>query len=106
AAVGAASGLVAVLEGVAPATSLTVIYLLAVLLVAIRRGEVPGLVTALLSVLATNFLFIEPRYRLTISESENVAALVVFLIAAVVVGRLAASARQRARESEERAAIA
>src|SRR5215218_5658613 len=45
AAVGAASGLGALLlEGVAPATSLTVIYLLAVLFVAIRRGEVPGLV--------------------------------------------------------------
>jgi len=104
--VAVASALVAVLEGLAEATALTVIYLLAVLFVAIRRGEVPGLVTALFSVLATNFLFIEPRYRLTISESENVVALVVLLIAAVVVGRLAASARQRAAESEERAAVA
>jgi two-component system sensor histidine kinase KdpD len=104
--VAAASGLVALLEGIASATSLTVIYLLAVMFVAIRRGEVPGLATALCSVLATNFLFIEPRYRLTIAQSENVVALVVFLIAAVVVGRLAASARQRAAESEERAAVA
>jgi two-component system, OmpR family, sensor histidine kinase KdpD len=104
--VGAASGLVAILEGVASATSLTVIYLLAVLFVAIRHGEVPGLATALFSVLATNFLFIEPRYQLSIANSENGAALVVFLIAAVVVGRLAASSRQRAAESEQRAAIA
>jgi two-component system sensor histidine kinase KdpD len=104
--VGVASGLVALLEGVASATSLTVIYLLAVLFVAIRHGEVPGLATALFSVLATNFLFIEPRYQLSVDHSENVVALVVFLIAAVVVGRLAASARQRAAESEERAAIA
>jgi two-component system, OmpR family, sensor histidine kinase KdpD len=104
--VGAASGLVALLEGVAPATSLTVIYLLAVMFVAVRRGEVPGLATALVSVLATNFLFIDPRYQLTIGNSENVVALVVFLIAAVVVGRLAASSRQRAAESEYRAAVA
>jgi two-component system, OmpR family, sensor histidine kinase KdpD len=104
--VAAASGLVAALEGIAEATALTVIYLLAVMFVAVRRGEVAGLVTAVFSVLATNFLFIEPRYRLTISESENVVALVVLLIAAVVVGRLAASARQRAAESEERASIA
>ncbi len=106
AAVGAASGLVALLEGVAPATSLTVLYLLAVLLIAIRRGEVPGLVTALLSVLATNFLFIEPRHQLTISKSENLVALMVLLITAIVVGRLAASSRQRAAESERRAATA
>ncbi|HKF80607.1 MAG TPA: ATP-binding protein [Thermoleophilaceae bacterium] len=105
-AIAAASGLVALLESIASATSLTVIYLLAVICVAIRHGEIPGLVTALFSVLATNFLFIEPRYRLTISESENVVALVVLLITAVVVGRLAASSRQRAAESERRATIA
>jgi two-component system sensor histidine kinase KdpD len=104
--VGAATGLVALLDEIAPATSLTVVYLLAVMFVAIRRGEVPGLLTAICSVLATNFFFIEPRYRLLIAQSENFAALAVFLIAAVVVGRLAASSRQRAAESEARAAIA
>jgi two-component system sensor histidine kinase KdpD len=106
AAVASASALVALLEDVAPATSLTVIYLLAVLFVAIRRGELAGLAAALVSVLATNFLFIEPRYQLTISQSENFAALVVFLIAAVVVGRLAEGSRQRAAEAADRAAIA
>src|SRR5436189_290788 len=50
-----------------------------------------------------SFPRIEPCHRLTIASSENVVALVVFLIAAVVVGRLAASARQRAREAEDRA---
>ena len=53
-----------------------------------------------------NFFFIEPRYRLTIAESENVVTLAVFLVVAVVVGRLAASARERAEESGSRAAIA
>jgi two-component system sensor histidine kinase KdpD len=106
AAVAAATGLVALLDGLAPATSLTVVYLLAVLFVAIRRGEIAGLATAVLSVLATNFFFIEPRYQLLVAQSENFAALVVFLIAAVVVGRLAASSRQRAAESDARAAIA
>jgi two-component system sensor histidine kinase KdpD len=103
AAVAAASALVAALDRVAPVTGLGVVYLLAVLLVAIRRGELAALATALLSVLALNFFFIEPRHRLTISDSENVVALIVFLIAAIVVGRLAATARQRAREAEERA---
>jgi two-component system, OmpR family, sensor histidine kinase KdpD len=105
-AVALATGLVALLDLVAPVTGLTVVYLLGVLLVAIRRGEIAALAAALLSVLAANFFFIEPRHQLSISESENVAALAVFLIAAVVVGRLASAARQRAVEAEARAAEA
>ncbi len=98
-----ATGCVAVLEAVAPITGLGVLYMLAVLFVAIRRGELAALLTALASVLVLNYFFIEPRHQLTIASSQNVVALVVFLIAAVVVGRLAAASRQRAAEAEERA---
>jgi len=103
--VAAATGLVALLDKVAPITGLGVVYMLAVLLIAIRRGELAALATAVLSVLALNYFFIEPRHRLTISDSENVVALAVLLIAAIVVGRLAATARDRAREAEERARL-
>jgi two-component system, OmpR family, sensor histidine kinase KdpD len=98
-----ATGAVAALDSVAPATGLGVVYLLAVLFVAIRRNEIAALATAVLSVLALNFFFIEPRHRLTIADSENVVALGVFLIAAVVVGRLAVAARKQAVAAEERA---
>jgi two-component system sensor histidine kinase KdpD len=106
AAVAVSTGLAAALDAVTPVTGLGVIYLLAVLLLAIRRGEIVALSTALLSVLTLNFFFIEPRYRLTVSDSENVVALAVFLITAVVVGRLATAARERATEAEERARVA
>jgi two-component system sensor histidine kinase KdpD len=102
-AVAAASGVVAALDEVAPVTGLGVIYLLAVMAVAIRRGLLAALASAVVSVLAFNFLFIQPRYRLEISHSRDVVALVVFLIAAVVVGRLAALARERAREAQAEA---
>ena len=105
-AVGVATGLVALLEEVAPVTGLGVLYLLAVLFVAIRRGQVAALITAVLSVTTLNFFFIEPRYRLTIADSHNLVALGVFLTAALVVGRLAAVARQRAMEAERRALVA
>lgn len=103
AAIAAATGAVAILDSVTPATGLGVVYLLAVLFIAIRHGEAAALCTAVLSVLALNFFFIDPRYRLTIADSENVVALAVFLIAGVVVGRLATTARDRALESERRA---
>ncbi len=106
AAVVLATGVIAALEGVTPASGLGSLYLLAVLAIAIRRGEVAGLVTALLSVLTLNFFFITPRHRLTIAHSRDVVQLIVLLIAAVVVGRLATLARQRAAEAESRARVA
>ena len=102
-ALAAATLAVAALEGAAPVTGLGVVYLLAVLAIAIRRGEVAALATAVAAVLALNYFFIEPRHRLTVADSHNVAALIVFLITAAVVGRLAAQTRQGAREAEVRA---
>jgi two-component system sensor histidine kinase KdpD len=97
---------VAALQSTASPTGLGVLYLLAVLTVAIRRGELAALAAALLSVITLNYLFITPRHRLAIAHSQDVVELVVFLIAAVVVGRLAAAGRQRATESESRARLA
>ena len=69
--IAAASLLVLALKGVSPVTGLAVLYLPAVLVVAVRRGQVPGLVTAVLSVIALNFFFIEPRYQLTVAKSAR-----------------------------------
>jgi two-component system, OmpR family, sensor histidine kinase KdpD len=101
--VAVATAVVALLDSFTTAAGLGVVYLLAVLFVAIRRSQVAALATAVLSVLALNFFFIEPRHRLTIADSENVVALVVLLIAALVVGRLALIARTRTVEADARA---
>jgi two-component system sensor histidine kinase KdpD len=77
-----------------------------VLALAIRRGELAALATAVLSVLTLNYFFIPPRHQLAIAHSQDVAELVVFLIVAVVVGRLAAAGRERAGEAELRARLA
>lgn len=105
-AVAVATGLVAALQSTAPAAGLGIVYLLAVLTVAIRRGELPALIASVLGVLTLNYLFITPRHRLAIAHSQDVVELIVLLIAAVVVGRLAAIARQRAAEAEARAELA
>jgi two-component system sensor histidine kinase KdpD len=105
-AVGLATGVIAALQSTAPAAGLGIIYLLAVLTLAIRRGEIPALVASVLSVLTLNYFFIVPRHRFAIAHSQDVVELAVLLIAAVVVGRLAGVARQRAAEAEERARVA
>lgn len=84
-------------------TGLGALSLLAVLVMATWRGERAALITALVSVLALNFFFIEPRYRLAIADVDNAVALGVLLIAALVVGRLATRAGDEAERAEERA---
>ena len=83
--VGLATALVALLNPIATAAGLGSIYLIAVLAVAIRRGQIAALAAALLGVLTLNFFFIEPLHQLTISQSDNVVALGVLLFAALVV---------------------
>jgi two-component system, OmpR family, sensor histidine kinase KdpD len=106
ASIAVATAAVAALDGLTSAANLRVIYLLAVLFVTIRRDEATAIATAVGSVLALNFFFIEPRHQLRISHSEDVVALAVFLVAALVVGRLAATARERAVQAESRERLA
>jgi two-component system sensor histidine kinase KdpD len=101
--VGLATGVVAILDSVATGAGLGSIYLIAVLAVAIRRGQVAALAAAVLGVLTLNYFFIKPLHQLTIADSDNVVALGVLLVAAVVVGRLAGQSRRRAAEAELRA---
>ena len=101
--VGLATALVALLNPIATPEGLGSIYLIAVIAVAIRHGQIAALAAAFLGVLTLTFFFIEPLHHLTISESDNVVALGVLLVAALVVGRLAAQSRERAAEAERRA---
>jgi signal transduction histidine kinase len=109
AAVAAVSGLVALLEPHVPVLSLLVLYILVVLPVAAVWGTGLAAVVSVLSTVAFAYLFLAPIHTLRVGESENVVALGVFLVAAVVVGELAARSRREALEaarlSEEQSAL-
>jgi len=90
------------LRTVVPVVSTGVVYLLAVLLVSTWFGIWLGLATAVASALAFNWFHLPPTGRLTISDAQNVVALLVFLAAALVVSTLAELARARASEAEQR----
>jgi two-component system sensor histidine kinase KdpD len=101
-AVAATTLIVYPLKEIAPALSLGVVYLLAVLLVATLWGAWLGIATAVASALAFNFFHIEPTGRFTIAEGEHWVALGVFFIAALVASELAQRARQQAKSADER----
>lgn len=100
--VGGCTALVAGLDGLTPAASLAVLYILPVLLVATYWGLTLGVATALGSALAFNLFFLPPTGRLTVADSRNVAALGTFIVVAVVTSRVADLARARAVEAEAR----
>jgi len=96
------TGAVAGLRHVAPVVSLSVVYLLPVLAVSILWGLALGAATSLLGAAAFNFFFLPPTGRLTIADDRNWAALVTFLVVALVTSTLAEAMRARAREAQER----
>ncbi len=70
--------------------SLSLIFLMAVLLAAIRFGLWPSVYASLLSFGAYNFFFTEPRHTFLVKHREDVLTMVLFLVVAVIVGNLAA----------------
>src|SRR6478736_4991326 len=89
------------LKGHVPVLSLAVLYLLAIIPVAVAWGIVYAVGMAIASMLAFNFFFLPPLYTLTIQDSRNWFALLVFLVTAVVVSELATRSRRRAEEAEQ-----
>src|SRR5438067_12866069 len=98
----AVTGAIFALRPVAPVVSLGVLYLLAVLPVAIFWGHRYALPVAVASMLAFNFFFLAPVHTLRLRDSENWVALAVYLTTAVVVSELAARGRRRADDAEQR----
>jgi two-component system sensor histidine kinase KdpD len=90
------------LKTVAPVTSLAVLYLLAVLVVATFWGALLGVATALAAATAFNFFHLPPTGRFTIADDRNWAALVIFLVVALTVSTVAEAARAGEAEARER----
>jgi len=69
--------------------NLSLIFLTAVLIVAVRTRMAVAVYTAILCFLGYNFFFTAPRYTLSISNFDDVLAVTLFLVAALVCSRLA-----------------
>lgn len=74
---------------------LSLIFLVAVVLVASRTRMAAAVLAAALSFLAYNFFFIEPRFTFYIGARQGVTTVLLFLVAALVAGRLASRLRMQ-----------
>lgn len=94
-AVALASAVSVAIDRVFPVTSLSLVYMTAVIAVAARAGMGPALATAGLGFLTYNFLFTEPRFTFEVSRQGELLTLLLFVVASVLTGNLAARLRER-----------
>ena len=79
------------------------VFLTAVVGVAVRYGLLPSLVASVAASLCYNFFFLPPIYTFTITDPTNVAAFLFFIVMAVIVSNVAARVRTQAVSAMSRA---
>ena len=73
--------------------SLSLFFVVPIVIAATRYGLGPSLGASVLSVAAINFLFVEPRFTLVVARPQDLAALVLFVAVGVLVSLVAERAR-------------
>ncbi|MGJ7518683.1 DUF4118 domain-containing protein [Pseudomonas baetica] len=99
-----ASALAWAVASVLALPNISLVFLAAVLLVAVRSSLGPALFCAALSFLTYDFLFIPPNFSFHIQREEDVLTLLFFLLMAALTGNLAARQRrqlQALRDTQE-----
>jgi two-component system sensor histidine kinase KdpD len=83
-------------------TNMVMIYLLAVVMAALRLGRKPAILTAFLSVVAFDFFFVPPRLTLAVSDTEYLITFIALFSVGVIISTLVAKSRERADALRER----
>jgi two-component system, OmpR family, sensor histidine kinase KdpD len=83
--------------------NIDLVFLIAVVVVAVRYGLAPSIVASVAASLCYNFFFLPPLYTFTITDPTNVAAFVFFMLVAVLISNLAARVRTQAFTARARA---
>ncbi|OLC56189.1 MAG: hypothetical protein AUH85_07065 [Chloroflexi bacterium 13_1_40CM_4_68_4] len=100
-AVTAVTALIALVPGLSHIGNVSMLYLPAVLVAAVRLGRGPAIAASLASFLAFDFFFVEPRFQFGVGNPSEWASLILLLFTAVVASQVAAD--QLARASDARA---
>ncbi len=79
------------------------VFMTAVVGVAVRFGLLPSLLASIAASLCYNFFFLPPIYTFTITDPTNIAAFFFFMLIAVIVSNVAARVRTQAVSATGRA---
>jgi len=94
--------LTAPLHNVLTLTNIVMLFLLAVVAVALRWGRGPAVLAAFLSVAAFDFFYVPPRFSFAVADVQYLLTFAVMLFVALVVGQLTAGLKYQARVATRR----
>lgn len=78
--------------------NIAMVYLVAVVIVALRFSRGPAIATSVLCVAAFDFVFVPPRNRLTVDDLQYLLTFAIMVGVALVISRLVESVRRQAAE--------
>jgi K+-sensing histidine kinase KdpD len=78
------------------------VFLIGVLCAAVVGGLWPSILAAVASLLVYDFFFVDPVHTLSVTKSQDVVSLFVFLVAAVLTSHLTARIRNQAEAAQRR----
>lgn len=84
------------------ATNLVMIYLVAVVVAAVYLGRGSAILASVLSVLAFDFFFVDPRYTFAVEDTQYILTFAGLLIVGVVISTLTARAHDQADAATQR----
>jgi two-component system sensor histidine kinase KdpD len=84
--------------------NLVMLYLLVVVIAAIRLGQRPAMLASFLSVVAFNYVFVPPYYTYVVSDAQFLLTFAALLVVGIVISTLTARARDQARAAQRRQA--
>ena len=93
-----------ILESLLALPNLSMVFLIAVLFSAVTWGLGPSILASILSLLVYDFFFVSPIFTFTVANPQDILALVIFLITAVLTSNLAARVRHQADAAHHREA--
>src|SRR6185437_11975557 len=76
--------------------NIAMVYLLAVVVVALRHTRGPAIATAILCVVAFDYLFVPPRGTFSVQDAQYLLTFAIMLAVALIISRLVESVRRQA----------
>ena len=83
-------------------SNIVALFILAVILIAVRFGRGPSALAAILSVCAFDFFFVPPRFSFAVSDVQYFLTFLVMLAVGLITGQLTAGLRFQARVATHR----
>ena len=83
--------------------NIVMLFLLAVVVVAVQFGRRPAIVAAFLSVALFDFLFVPPQFSFAVNDVQYLVTFAVMLVVALTVGHLTTALKARADDAQARA---